>query len=63
VDVIQTRFEFESSKEFLIQTILNNRENLDARTIALAIKDFVKNHEKYDIAKKNVLDLISRDSD
>jgi len=48
VDVIQTRFEFESSKEFLLQTILNNRENLDAKTISLAIKDFVRNHEKYD---------------
>jgi len=59
VDVIQTRFEFESSKEFLLQTILNNRENLDAKTISLAIKDFVRNHEKYDIEKKKILDLIS----
>ena len=59
VDVNQTRFQFESSKEILLQTILNNRENLDAQTIAVAIKDFVKNHEKYDSEKKRILDFIS----
>ena len=59
MDVSQLKFEFESSKEVLLQTILNNRENLDAETIAMAIKDFVRNHEKYDCEKKRILDFIS----
>jgi len=59
VSVNQAKFEFESSKEMLLETILENRENLDAKTIALAIKDFVKNHEKYDSEKKRILDVIS----
>ncbi|MFQ5781832.1 MAG: hypothetical protein ACE5GR_02100 [Nitrosopumilus sp.] len=53
------KFEFESSKENLLQTILKNRENLDANTIAEAIKNFVRNHERYDFEKKRLLDFIS----
>jgi len=60
VDVNQIKFEFESSKENLLQTILKNRENLDANTIAEAIKDFVRNHERYDVEKKRLLDFISK---
>jgi len=59
VDVNHIKFEFESSKEILLQTILKNRENPDANTIAEAIKDFIKNHEKYDVEKKRLLDFIS----
>jgi len=60
VDVNQIKFEFESSKENLLQTILKNRENLDINTIAEAIKDFVRNHERYDVEKKRLLDFISK---
>jgi len=60
VDVNQIKFEFESSKENLLQTILKNRENLDANTIAEAIKDYVRNHERYDVEKKRLLDFISK---
>lgn len=60
VDVNQIKFEFESSKENLLQTILKNRENLDANTIVEAIKDFVRNHERYDVEKKRLLDFISK---
>ena len=49
----------ESSKEVLLETILKNKENLDTNTITLAIKDFVKNHEKYNIEKNQYLALIS----
>ena len=59
VDVSQIKFEFESSKENLLQTILKNRENLDANMIGEAIKDFVRNHERYDVEKKRLLDFIS----
>ena len=60
MDVNQVKIEFESSKENLLQIILKNRENLDTSTIAQAIKDFVKNHERYDIEKKRFLDQISQ---
>jgi len=59
VNVSQRRLEVETSKEILLQTILKNKENLDTNLIAMAIKDFVKNHDKYDIEKKNLLDYIS----
>ncbi|MHA7646915.1 hypothetical protein [Nitrosopumilus sp. S4] len=59
MDVYQAKFEFESSKENLLQTILKNKENLDAHTISLAIKDFVRNHEKYNFEKNRWLDVIS----
>ena len=51
--------EVESAKEVLLETILKNKENLDTNTIVKAIKDFVKNHEEYDLEKKETLDLIS----
>ena len=59
MDVYQIKLEFESSKEILLDTILKNRENLDTNLIAVAIKDFVKNHERYDFEKKRILDVIS----
>jgi hypothetical protein len=59
VDAYQIKLEFESSKDILLDTILKNRENLDTNLIAIAIKDFVKNHERYDFEKKRVLDVIS----
>ena len=51
--------EVESAKEVLLETILKNKENLDANMIARAIKDFVRNHEEYNLEKKETLDLIS----
>ena len=59
MDAYQIKLEFESSKEILLDTILKNRENLDTNLIAVAIKDFVKNHERYDFEKKRILDVIS----
>jgi hypothetical protein len=46
VNVSQTKLEVETSKEILLQTILKNKENLDTHLIIIAIKDYVKNHEK-----------------
>jgi len=59
VNISQKKLEVESSKEILLQTILENKENLDTDLIVIAIKDFVKNHEKYDREKKRLLDFIS----
>ena len=60
MDVYHKKLEFESSKEILLDTILKNRENLDTNMIAVAIKDFVKNYEKYDVERKRLLDVISK---
>ena len=46
MNVSQTKLEVETSKEILLQTILKNKENLDTNLIIIAIKDYVKNHEK-----------------
>ena len=59
MNVSQRKLEVETSKEIMLQTILNNKENLDTNLIAIAIKEFVKNHDKYNIEKKNLLDYIS----
>ena len=59
MNVSQTKLEVETSKEILLQTILKNKENLDTNLIAIAIKDYVKNYNKYDIEKKMLLDFIS----
>jgi hypothetical protein len=59
VDIFQRKIVVESSKETLLDTILKNKENLDTDLIIIAIKEFVKNHEKYDLEKKEILDLIS----
>jgi len=59
VNVSQTKLEVETSKEILLQTILKNKENLDTNLITIAIKDYVKNYNKYDIEKKILLDFIS----
>ena len=60
MDIYQTKLGVESSKEILLQTILRNRENLDTDLIVEAIKDFVKNHERYNDEKKRLLDVISK---
>lgn len=60
MDVYHKKLELESSKEILLDTILKNRENLDTNMIAVAIKDFVKNYEKYDVERKRLLDVISK---
>ena len=62
VDIIHTRFELESSKENLLQTILENRDDLNTDTIVKAIKEFVKNHDKYYFEKKRRLEVISEDA-
>jgi hypothetical protein len=59
VNVSQTKLEVETSKEILLQTILKNKENLNTNLIAIAIKDYVKNHEKFDMEKKRLLEFIS----
>ena len=59
MNVSQIKFEVETSKEILLQTILKNKENLDINLIAIAIKDYVKNYNKYDVEKKRLLDFIS----
>ena len=56
----QAKFEAESSKDNLIETILRNRDDLETVKISEAIKDFVKNHERYTIEKKRLLDRISQ---
>ncbi|WP_420545867.1 hypothetical protein [Nitrosopumilus sp.] len=57
----QAKFEAESSRDNLIETILKNRNDLETVKISEAIKDFVKNHERYTIEKKRLLDRISQD--
>ena len=57
----QAKFEAESSRDNLIETILRNRNDLKTVKISEAIKDFVKNHERYTIEKKRLLDEISQD--
>ena len=57
----QAKFEAESSRDNLIETILKNRNDLETAKISEAIKDFVKNHERYTIEKKRLLDRISKD--
>jgi len=59
VNISQRKLEVESSKEILLQTILENKENLDTDLIASAIKDYIRNHEKYNLEKKRLLDFIS----
>ena len=59
MDIFQRKIVAELSKDILLDTILKNKENLDTDLIMIAIKEFVKNHEKYDLEKKEILDLIS----
>ena len=61
MNVSQRKLEVETSKEILLQTILKNRENLDTNLIAMAIKDFVKNYDKYDIEKIEVVSVNGKD--
>lgn len=60
MDIYQRKIEVESAKEVLLETILKNKENLDTNIISKAIKDYVKNHEEYNLEKKEILDLISK---
>ena len=60
MNIYQRKIEVETYKEILIDTILKNKENLDTYMIVKAIKDFVKNHEKYNREKKECLALISK---
>ena len=60
MDIYQRKIEVESAKEVLLETILKNKENLDTNMISKAIKDYVKNHEEYNLEKKEILDLISK---
>ena len=59
MNVSQIKLEVETFKEILLQTILKNKENLDTNLIVIAIKDYVKNYNKYDKEKKKRLDFIS----
>lgn len=59
MNVSQAKLEMETSKEILLQTILKNKENLDTNLIVIAIKDYVKNHEKHNMEKKRLLEFIS----
>ena len=59
MDVNESRLQFESSKENLIQTILKNSSDLDSGMIAEAIREFVRSHERYIMEKKRALDWIS----
>lgn len=58
MDIHQARFEFEFSRENLLETILKNREDWNFE-ISEAIKDFVRNHDKYNSEKKRILENIS----
>ena len=49
MNVLQKKLQVETSKEILLQTILKNKENLDTNLIAVAIKNYVKNHENYQL--------------
>lgn len=62
MNVLQKKLEVETSKEILLQTILKNKENLDTNLISTAIKDYVKNHESYDLEKKRLLDSMLDDT-
>ena len=59
MDVFQRKFEVETSREILLQTILKNKENLDTDLISTAIKDYIKNYDRYDNEKKKLLEFIS----
>ena len=59
MDVHHIKFDLESSKENLLETILRNRENLNVEKISVAIKEFVQNYDKYTIEKKRVFETIS----
>jgi len=59
VNIFQKKLEVETSKEVLLQTILDNKENLDTNLIAIAIKDYVKNYNKFDEEKKKLLEFFS----
>ncbi|MCV0392568.1 MAG: hypothetical protein K5790_04645 [Nitrosopumilus sp.] len=61
MDVYQLELEAESAKENLLQTIQNNHENPDSHFIIKAIKDYVRNYEKYNFEKKRMLEFISNE--
>lgn len=60
MNVQQIKFDLEASKENLLETILENQENIDTLKVAYAIKEFVRNHDIYNTEKKKALDIISK---
>ena len=60
MNVHQIKFDLETSKENLLETILENQENMDTLKVAYAIKEFIRNHDMYNAEKKKVLDIISK---
>ena len=60
MNVHQIKFDLEASKENLLETILENQENMDTLKVAYAIKEFIRNHDMYNAEKKKVLDIISK---
>ena len=60
MDVQQIKFDLENSKENLVDVILKNKGDLYASTVASAIKEYIRNHEKYKMEKNRILDFISK---
>ena len=60
MNVHQIKFDLEASKKNLLETILENQENMDTLKVAYAIKEFIRNHDMYNAEKKKVLDIISK---
>ena len=59
MNVQQIKFDLENSKENLIDIILKNKGDLHTSTVANAIKEYLRNHEKYKMEKNRILEFIS----
>ena len=59
MDVHQIKCDLEFSKDYLLETILKNRGDLEADKVVEAIKEFVRNQDRYDSEKKKMLYIIS----
>ncbi|MDH3192584.1 MAG: hypothetical protein OEM18_07855 [Nitrosopumilus sp.] len=59
MDVHQIKYDLEFSKDYLLETILKNRGNLEVDKVVEAIKEFVRNQDRYDSEKKKMLYIIS----
>ncbi|QUC65084.1 hypothetical protein NsoK4_02110 [Nitrosopumilus sp. K4] len=60
MDLNQAKFEFESSKENLLKAILKNRESLDTESVSVAIKEYLRNHDKYKYEKNKIFEILSK---
>ena len=60
MDVQQIKFDLENSKENLVDVILKNKGDIYASTVANAIKEYIRNHEKYKKEKNRILEFISK---